>query len=190
MSLLQLTLALLVLLLTPGPTNTLMLVAGSEGGWRRVAALIPVEVAAYLSVIFPVAALSDLMLGQLAWARPALAAGAALWVLFLAYRLWQPQAAIAGQHSITALRLAVTTLLNPKALLMGIALLPASGPTTAAWFTLAGCIAVAAAAWGGIGIVLPRAGLAAPGLSLLRKAAAVWLAGLSVMLLAGGIGSA
>ncbi len=48
MSLEELVLALLVLLLTPGPTNTLMALAGAERGWTRALRLIPAELAGYL----------------------------------------------------------------------------------------------------------------------------------------------
>ena len=72
----ELTLALMVLLLTPGPTNTLMLLAGTERGPGRALALIPVELAAYMAVITPLALLSQGMEGQLATLRPVVAMAA------------------------------------------------------------------------------------------------------------------
>ena len=55
MDLPALTLALLALLLTPGPTNTLMALAGAERGLGGAARLIPAEIAAYLAVTLPLA---------------------------------------------------------------------------------------------------------------------------------------
>lgn len=187
---LELTLALLALLLTPGPTNTLVLVAGSEGGWARVARLIPVELAAYLAVILPLALLSERLAGPMAAARPVVAVAAGLWVLYLAVRLWRPDEAMAETGTVTARRLALTTALNPKGLVMGVVLLPAAGATATGFALLAACIVVVAMLWGGMGVVLPRAGRAAPGMGFMRRAASVWLMGLSVLLVLGGIGSA
>ena len=190
MTLASLTLALLALLLTPGPTNTLILVGGSEGGWRRLARLIPVELAAYLSVIAPLALLAEQMSGPMTAARPFVAVAAGLWVLYLAIRLWRPEKAMAGLGTVTARRVAVTTALNPKGLIMGLVLLPAAGATAASFSILALSIVAVALIWGGMGVLLPRAGRAAPGIGVLRRAASVWLLGLSVMLVLGGIGSA
>lgn len=186
----QLALALLALLLTPGPTNTLMLVAGSESGLRRVLHLVPVELAAYLSVIVPLALLADRMAGPMAAARPVVAIAAGLWVLYLAVRLWRPAEATVGLVTVSARRVAVTTALNPKGVIMGVVLLPAAGATGVSLGVLIFCITVVALIWGGAGSLLPIAGRAAPSIGVMRRAASVWLMGLSAMLLFGGIGSA
>ena len=47
--------ALFVLLLTPGPTNTLIALAGAERGWLGALRLTPVEAAAYALVTLPLA---------------------------------------------------------------------------------------------------------------------------------------
>ena len=190
MTLAQLALALLALLLTPGPTNTLMLVAGSEGGWPRLLRLIPVELAAYLAVIVPLALLAERVAGPMAAARPLVAVAAGLWVLYLAIRLWRPAERTAGVTTVSARRVAVTTALNPKGVIMGVVLLPSAGATAASLGLLVLCITVVALLWGGAGAILSRAGGVAPGIGMMRRAASVWLAGLSVMLVLGGIGSA
>jgi threonine/homoserine/homoserine lactone efflux protein len=51
----ELTVAVLVLLLTPGPTNSLMLLAGAERGLTGALRLIPAEVAGYLLTVLPLA---------------------------------------------------------------------------------------------------------------------------------------
>ena len=53
MSFAELALAVLLLLLTPGPTNSLMLVAGAERGWSGALRLIPAELAGYFLTVLP-----------------------------------------------------------------------------------------------------------------------------------------
>ncbi len=57
MTLLQFILAILLLLCTPGPTNTLMALGGYSRGWARALPLIGGELGGYLTVIVPVATL-------------------------------------------------------------------------------------------------------------------------------------
>ena len=149
MTIAELGLALAILLLTPGPTNTLMLMAGAERGWRGVVRLIPVEVAAYLAVIAPLALLAQGMAAQLEAVRPVVALLAGGWVLYLAWSMWGASAGEAGRGTVSARRLAVTTMLNPKGLIMGLVLLPAAGATPAAFGMLVLCIVVVASAWAG-----------------------------------------
>lgn len=187
MTIAELGLALAVLLLTPGPTNTLMLMAGAERGWTWAARLIPVEVAAYLAVIVPLALLAQGMAEQLGVVRPVVAVLAGLWVLYLAWAMWGHAPQPGPQGTVTARRLAVTTLLNPKGLIMGLVLLPEAGATPAAFGVLVLCIVAVAAIWAGIGCGLPGSGKGAALPPLWRRAASVWLAGLAIFIVAGGI---
>ena len=86
MTLPEFTLAILLLLCTPGPTNTLMALGGYARGWLRGLPLIAGELGGYLLVIVPVATLAapffDAYPQALVWAK--LAAG--VWVLYLGYR--------------------------------------------------------------------------------------------------------
>jgi len=185
MTLLQLSLALLALLLTPGPTNTLLAVAGIERGFRAGLRLVPAEVAGYLATTLPLALFGAAVMDDLPGARAVLTGIAALWVLWLAYQMWQrrPEAA---QGGVTGRRVFVTTLLNPKALIIGLILLPAAGVLWQGAALFVGLIAVVAALWAALGAGLVRTG-SAP--RLLRRGAAVWLAllsaGLAVKAMAG-----
>lgn len=183
----ELSLALFVLLLTPGPTNTLMLMAGTERGWRRALPLIPVELAAYVAVIAPLALLAQDLAGRLDVLRPVVAVGAGLWVLYLAFSMWQVDAMAGQSGSVTARRLAVTTLLNPKGLIMGLVLLPAAGATMAGFAVLAVIIVGVAAIWIALGRLVAGASTGAAIPALWRRVAAVWLAGLSIMIVASGL---
>lgn len=183
-------LAIWALLLTPGPTNTLLALSGAAVGFRRSWRLLPAELAAYLLVTVPLAILG----AELLDAAPMLARGvklaAALWVAWLAVRLWRVAPADAAQGAATPRRVFVTTLLNPKGLIIGLALLPGgAAPQFAPHLLLfAGSILAVAAIWAGGGALLHRDGAA--GLPpLFRRAAACWL-GILATALAGTVFSA
>ena len=65
MTLVEFALAVLVLLFTPGPTNSLLLIAGAERGWWGAVRLIPAELGAYLAVTIPLALVGARLLAAL-----------------------------------------------------------------------------------------------------------------------------
>lgn len=176
--------AILALLLAPGPTNTLMAVAGAQRGPLAALRLLPAEIAGYLTAILPLAFLGAPLMAAFPLAASVLKLAAALWVLVLAVRLWRQGgagAAIAGR--VTAMQLYATTALNPKALVFALVLLPAPfdpafAPRLAA-FVLA--VAGVAALWSFAG------GLAQRGLpqGLVPRLASVWLGAVAVGLALG-----
>lgn len=182
----ELGLALLALLLAPGPTNTLVMLAGAERGFAPALRLIPVEIVAYLCAVLPFLWVGVAFPDQAAMARPVVALLAAAWVLRLAWVMWQVPPVLEGMPMVTARRLFVTTLLNPKAIIMGVVLLPAAEgtPRLAILTTL---IAAVASIWALAGCSLPGAAGGAGLPPLLRRGVALWLAGLSVMIVAGGM---
>lgn len=189
MSPIELTLAILALLATPGPTNTLVLLAGAERGLVGTLRLIPAELAGYLVTILPLVLLGAAVLA--AW--PGLHAGvtlaAAVWVAVLAVRLWGvPQVGSAGK--VDARSLFLTTALNPKALVFGLAILPSADRLGWTLAIFAGLVVAVAMVWATAGAALrgrskdqPRA------LFLLRRLASVWLGAVSVALVAHGVGA-
>lgn len=122
-------LASLALLLTPGPTNTLLAAAGAMNGVRRSMTLPLAEAIGYA---FAISAFHAAM-GYLApnpAAIAALRAVAALWLMYSAIRLWrQPSGRQQPQPAITFSRIVVTTALNPKAMILGTVLIPSLMPT-------------------------------------------------------------
>lgn len=180
----DLIIALMVLLLTPGPTNTLMALAGAERGVRGASGLIAVETCAYLCVVVPLALAGSAVLAAVPGLLPAVTAAAAAWVLWLAIRMWRsPLAAQDASAMVTPRRVFLTTLLNPKALVIGLVLVPGPDqPVRIAVF--AGLVCGAATVWIGLGALLVRRGDAAvTGLPpLLRRSAALWLGLLSAAL--------
>lgn len=190
---LELAAAIFALLLTPGPTNTLLFVAGTERGFPRVLRLIPAELAGYLATVVPLTWAGAALLSRFPEARPAIALAAGLWVAWLAIRLWRlPSAGPAGSRSVRARDVFVTTLLNPKALIFGLVLLPTS--------TLAGILAnlgqfaaqivVVATLWAGSGALIATRTDGARSVIILRRVAAVWLGVVSATLLARALGAA
>ncbi len=186
MTLPETALAVLLLLVTPGPTNTLLAVAGAERGWARAVRLVPAELGGYLATVAPLALLGARFLDRAPAARAGLTLLAAAWVAWLAVSMWRLPRAAAGQVTVTARRVAATTLLNPKALVFGLLVLPAAeaGRQALNLALFAAEVALVASAWAAVGASL-RAGAAdgAPGLPpAWRRAASVVLGGMSLWL--------
>jgi len=179
MTLVQLSLALLALLLTPGPTNTLLAVAGSERGFPRALPLIAAEMAGYLTATLPLALFGAALMADAPALRPVVTGSAALWVLWLALGLWRsPPEAAAAQ--VTARRVFVTTLLNPKALIVGLVLLPGVAVLWQGLAVFLGLIAGVGALWAALGARLRARARGGRAPRLMRRGAALWLALLSV----------
>lgn len=175
-------LAILGLLLTPGPTNTLLALAGAREGTAAARRLLPAEAAGYLVAVLPlnVARLwFDPMAGPLG---QLVQIAAALWVAALALRLARPPtAAQAATRPVTAAQVFLTTLLNPKVLLVALVLTAPPGAPghmaeLAVFFAL---VPVMGFCWTRLGALLDgarhprRAGW-------LQRGAALWLAALAL----------
>jgi threonine/homoserine/homoserine lactone efflux protein len=175
-------LALAALLLTPGPTNTLMALAGAERGWRGALRLAPLEVAAYGLVTIPLALLGERLFAAHGPARFTITLLAAAWVAALAVRLWQLPM---GQRAMAeggqgAWKLFTTTLCNPKGLVIGLVLLPSQQSLATALAAFLVILLVVSAVWAGIGSAVAASGVAErPGV---RRIFACWLGTLSVWL--------
>lgn len=188
MSPVELTLAVLVLLLTPGPTNSLVLVAGAERGWPGALRLIPAELSGYLLTVLPLALMGTTVLADHHALRTAVTLAAAAWVAVLAVRLWQVRGAAGGGTSVGGRALFVTTALNPKALIFGLVLLPSPDRLGANLAIFAGLVVLVAAIWAGLGAVLRAGGSGQPrAIPMLRRLASIWLAAVSLVLIARGI---
>ncbi|MEG1856825.1 MAG: LysE family transporter, partial [Acinetobacter sp.] len=121
------------ILLTPGPTNTLLASSGIQVGVRKSLRLIPAESIGYLVSI----SIWGLIIGTVSSQFPILPIFlkllSALYIIFLAIKLWKT-ADIEASYNLPTIRareLFCATLLNPKALLFASAIFPSS-----AWLTL------------------------------------------------------
>ncbi len=121
----SLMLAITLLLLTPGPTNTLLAIGGASAGFRRSLPLILAENLGYLVTIVPLVAFAGPFLADHPIAASVLKLCSAAWVTLLAMKLWvTPLGELTERGLITFQQVFITTMLNPKALIFGIALLP------------------------------------------------------------------
>ncbi|MCU0903303.1 MAG: hypothetical protein MUE83_05455 [Tabrizicola sp.] len=187
---LELGLAVLALLLTPGPTNSLMLVAGAERGLGGAMRLIPAELAGYFLSVLPLVLIGAALMADNATLRAAVTMAAGLWVALLAVRLWRVPDKGAAGPSVGARELFVTTALNPKALIFGLVLLPSPDRLGANLAFFAALVVLVAVLWAAVGAALRAQGARQPrALFLLRRLASVWLAVISVMLLVRGAGA-
>jgi threonine/homoserine/homoserine lactone efflux protein len=126
-------LAVLAVLGTPGPTNTLLATAGATAGLRRSLPLIASEAAGYTVSILTL----GLVLGPVVAGAPLLAgalrAAVGVYLLSLALRLWRRGgAALATGAVVTPRQVVVTTLLNPKAIVFALGVVP-FGAGRGAW---------------------------------------------------------
>lgn len=124
MTTLEFTLAILLLLSTPGPTNTLMAMAGYERGLRNGLPLILAELAGYLTVILPVATIAAPIFDQWPMLSLWMKLVAGGWVFIMAVRLWAIRTPDQSTPQITGKTVYLTTCLNPKALIIGLVLMP------------------------------------------------------------------
>jgi threonine/homoserine/homoserine lactone efflux protein len=153
-------LAVLTILGTPGPTNTLLATSGATVGIRRSLALIPAETAGYLISILTL----GLVLGPIVAANPMVAlvlrSAVGLYLLWLAVRLWRKGGLIVGtDRVVTPPPIFVTTLLNPKAIVFALGVVPFGA--AAVWPYLAGFVAMLTAValgWIALGAALGGGG--------------------------------
>ncbi|MFO1130876.1 MAG: LysE family transporter [Hyphomicrobiales bacterium] len=173
-------LSLLALLFAPGPTNALLALAGAETGAARTLRLLPVVFAAYAITVLPLAALGEDLMRQQHMVRAGVTFVAALWVAWMAVALWRQPApdAAADPGRGRALRMFITTLINPKAFIIGLVLIPAQASRGTALVLFFSVLAAAAVAWSLLGAALQTQRR----LPLLRRVCAGWLGLLAVML--------
>jgi threonine/homoserine/homoserine lactone efflux protein len=115
------------ILLTPGPTNTLLASSGIQVGWRKSFRLIPAEAFGYLLAITA----WGLLIGKVSLHMPflpmLLKLFSAAYIIYLAIKLWRTANVDSGFNTpaIRAYELFIATLFNPKALLFASAIFPA-----------------------------------------------------------------
>lgn len=114
----------LVPLLTPGPTNTLLTVGSATDGLRASLRLVPAELFGYLIAIHVLAFSVGPLVQASTVAQMGLRISIALYLAWLAAKLWVTKSSLPRQRTITPLHVFVTTLLNPKAAIFAFIILP------------------------------------------------------------------
>lgn len=158
MSLLAFAASVLLLLLTPGPTNTLLALSGAAKGVRRSLPLMGGELAGYMTTVIPLVTFAGPWLESQPLAANIVRLCAAAWVLTLAVKLWVMPAQSADEGYIDARAVYWTTVMNPKGLIIGLVLVPPAGfPATFAYLcVLAALILVVASLWLSFGAAILR----------------------------------
>ena len=145
------------ILLTPGPTNTILAASGAAMGLRQAKLLPLAEALGYaLAIGFFLSVAS--LLRDVPQALPAMKAMAAVWLLVSARKLWSLSVVpeIPARSGAFA-RVLVTTLLNPKAMLVGTISIPSMLPDVPALGLLSfvALSALAGLGWTVLGASLP-----------------------------------
>jgi threonine/homoserine/homoserine lactone efflux protein len=175
----------ILILFTPGPTNTVLASCGAAMGFRRAAILTFAGAMGYvIAVSFFV--LVSARIGASATAIASVRIAAAAWLSYSAYRLWKTPSdnGTSGAGGGFA-RVLLTTIVNPKAMLVGTVLIPAGADGGAGlWIgTFAALAALIGLVWILVGALLP--------LGVRRhayKLAAVVLSGFSLATVASALG--
>jgi threonine/homoserine/homoserine lactone efflux protein len=178
-----------IVLLTPGPTNTLLAAAGLRQGVKRSVPLILAELAGYLVAI----SVWGRFLISASHTVPGLAillrVLSGLYIAYLALKMWRTAAALSpSDTSPIGLRtLFVATLFNPKGLLFAGTLFPASAFLS--WYGYVSAMTVFGAlmlpialAWITFGAVLGRGGLSWVNPVKMQRGASIVLGAFSLSL--------
>lgn len=170
--------AALLLLFTPGPTNTLLGWSGAVSGIGRSLPLLLAELLGYTVAIGSMLVVAEPVLQRAPQLEPVLASAVGCYVYYLAWKLWRrPADGCAQVTTISARQVFMVTLLNPKALVFALTLLP-GGDAPLYWYCLAlvVCILTAGFCWILLGHVLGAA-LGRDRLGLFNRCSSVLLAG-------------
>lgn len=178
------TATVLALLSVPGPTNSLVATSGAAAGVGRSLKLIPAEVAGYLIAVMVLGLLLRPIMTEIPGLAMVLRGAVGLYLLALAVKLWRQgqqsmdrEAGPPAAETIRVTQIFVTTLLNPKAIVFALGIIPFGTrhlPLYLAGFAV--LIAIVAAGWivagatlggtahrRGQGHVVPRVGAATIG---------------------------
>ncbi|MCH7304016.1 LysE family transporter [Acinetobacter sp. NIPH 1869] len=117
---------IITILLTPGPTNTLLASSGIQTGIKASLKLIPAEVIGYFIAITTWGFLLESVSHVVPWLPPLIKLLSATFIIYLAIKLWitSTKQFDLDQPLINSKALFVATLLNPKALLFASAIFP------------------------------------------------------------------
>lgn len=182
------TLAALLLLLTPGPTNTLLAAAGATLGARRAMRLVGAEVAGYAVAIVILEVFLAPIAEAVGWVGLGLRVGSGLYLAFVAWKLWR-SASHAHDHATTFGRVFLATLSNPKAMVFVFVILPPRSIGLGSLLEPYGLvllllIALAGSCWVMLG-GLVHASAGGRGAALVRRTSSIIVALFSILIVTG-----
>jgi len=117
-------LAVLTVLGTPGPTNTLLATAGATSGLRPSLHLLLAELSGYLISIGLIRAVLGPVFAAVPWLAVVLKVAVALYLVWIAIEVWRKTLSVEHGRAVTFSRVFIATLLNPKALIFALAIFP------------------------------------------------------------------
>jgi threonine/homoserine/homoserine lactone efflux protein len=126
--------SVMILLIMPGPTNTLLATSGASVGFQRSARLLLSEIAGYGASILLIefALVPSVSAAHLTASILRVAAG--VYLMVLAIKLWTTPFELA-RAVISMRQVFVTTLLNPKAFVFALAVIPFGSPQAELYFS-------------------------------------------------------
>lgn len=148
----------LLVLATPGPTNTVLAASGAAMGFRRAVSLPLAEAIGYVIAISFFVVFAEVLKGDAA-ALALVRLSAACWLIYSAWRLWgTPFAADPAIADSAFARVMLTTIVNPKAMLVGSVLIPlGTGMAAPAWIGLFAALSTfAGLGWILLGSLMPH----------------------------------
>ncbi|MBY3093581.1 threonine transporter RhtB [Rhizobium laguerreae] len=175
-----------MLLILPGTTNAILAMASQDLTVGRAVGLLATVISAYLAVVL----LASGLAGSLLRDHPVISQGVKLvsasWILYLALRLWGIGSSQVEDVSVR--QVAVTTLLNPKALVIGLTMVPPAQEvaTTSVIAILASVVLAVSSIWLLVGrVILGREKRMPP---LVRRCGSATLAAFSAVLTFSALG--
>jgi len=116
-----------VILLTPGPTNTLLAAAGLDRGAKAVLPLIACELVGYLIAISVWGCILTPLKNNYPWLAILVRAGSSVYLICIAVKIWRAATVPMSlrRQPIGPMALLIATMLNPKALLFSSLIFPA-----------------------------------------------------------------
>ncbi|WP_221999736.1 threonine transporter RhtB [Rhizobium laguerreae] len=136
------------LLVLPGPTNAMLALSATELRTVRAPLRVGTVVMGYLATIVGVANIAGPLLQDHVAVGRIIKLASAFWVLYLGFRLWAPVQS-SEKSLIGNVRLLVTTLLNPKGVVLGLTMIQPSQnlSPSAAIATIAAVVTVTSSLW-------------------------------------------
>ncbi|WP_376089511.1 LysE family translocator [Roseomonas sp. CCTCC AB2023176] len=180
-------LTVLFILGTPGPTNTLLATGGASMGVRRSLPLMVGEACGYSISILTIGLVLAPVISGVPWAALALRLVVGAYLVLLAVQLWQRGASFTqGARTVTPAQVFVTTLLNPKAIVFALGVVPFGAANWPAYFAgFLAMLATVAFAWIALGAALGQAAAATGRARLVPRVGAAAVMGFAAFLLVG-----
>jgi len=142
-------LAILILLSTPGPTNTLLWASGALVGVQRSLKLLMGELTGYLSAIILILLIFEPITQRFPNVERFLALVVGVYICLLAFRIWVRSNNVAASAELISLRkVFMVTLLNPKSFVFALTIIPIGHPRLHWYFVALGiCIILVGFIW-------------------------------------------